>query len=213
MVRKAKTESPNRRAEPRGRGENRSRLRREDWVAAARKRLAESGVEAVGVAPLARELGVTKGSFYWHFKDRRELLDAVLDEWEATTDRVAASVPEEATPDERMEQFLGAVTATAADAEEAAVENAVLAWAQNDPAVAERVAAVERRRTANAERLLIELGLPPAEAASWADIGYMAYVGMVSRSSRDPRFRRWPQSDYLERIVMAAQALRDRKPS
>jgi AcrR family transcriptional regulator len=188
----------------------RGRLRRQDWVDAARKRLAESGVEAVRIAPLARDLGVTKGSFYWHFKDRGELLDALLDEWEATTDRVAASVPEAATPAERMERFLAAVTSTAADPEEAAVENAVLAWAQNDPAVAERVAAVERRRTVNAERLLVELGFPPAEAASWADIGYMTYVGMTSRSSRDPRFREWPQSDYLGTVVRAAQALIER---
>jgi AcrR family transcriptional regulator len=194
------------------RKEQRTRLGRQDWVAAARKRLAASGIEAVRIAPLARDLGVTKGSFYWHFKDRAELLDALLDEWEATTDRVAASVPEEATPGGRMEQYLAAVTATAADPEEAAVENAVLAWAQNDPEVAERVAAIESRRTANAERLLIELGFPPAEAASWADIGYMTYVGMTSRSSRDPRFRRWPQSDYLERIVSAAQALIERPP-
>jgi AcrR family transcriptional regulator len=185
----------------------RTRLRRKDWVEAARKQLAASGVEAVRIAPLARDLGVTKGSFYWHFKDRGELLDAVLDEWEATTERVAASVPEAATSAERMDAFLAAVTATAADPEEAAVENAVLAWAQNDPDVAERVAAVERQRTANAERLLIELGFPPAEAASWADIGYMTYVGMMSRSSRNPRSRRWPQSDYLERVVRAAQAL------
>jgi AcrR family transcriptional regulator len=191
--------------------ERRTRLRRQDWVDAARKRLATSGVEAVRIAPLARDLGVTKGSFYWHFKDRGELLDALLGEWEATTDRVAASVPEEATPAARMGQFLAAVTATAADPEEAAVENAVLAWAQNDPAIAERVAAVERRRTANAERLLVGLGLPPAEAASWADIGYMTYVGMMSRSTRDPRFRRWPQSDYLERVVRAAQALVERQ--
>jgi AcrR family transcriptional regulator len=204
MVRKAtgKKKSPD---------ERRTRLRRQDWVDAARKRLATSGVEAVRIAPLARELGVTKGSFYWHFRDRGELLDAVLGEWEATTDRVAASVPEEATAAERMDQFLAAVTATAADPEEAAIENAVLSWAQNDPAVAERVAAVERRRTANAERLLVGLGLPPGEAASWADIGYMTYVGMMSRSTRDPRFRRWPQSDYLERVVRAAQALVERQ--
>jgi AcrR family transcriptional regulator len=185
----------------------RTRLQRQDWIEAAVRRLAESGVEAVAIEPLARELGVTKGSFYWHFKDRGELLEALLEEWEALTPRVTDSAPEGATPSERMEQFLEGITATAADAESAALEGAVLAWAQKDPAVAERVADVERRRTANAERLLAELGFPPDEAASWADIGYTTYVGMMSRSTRDPRFRHWPQADYLERVLQAARSL------
>jgi AcrR family transcriptional regulator len=187
--------------------DKRTRLQRQDWVDAARKRLAESGVEAVRVELLARDLGVTKGSFYWHFKDRGDLLEAVLQEWEATTDRVSGSVPEDAAPSERIERFLELITASAADPAQAALENAVLAWAQRDSAVAERVAAVEARRTADAERLLTELGFPPAEAASWADIGYTTFVGMMNRSTRDPRFRRWPQPDYLARVLDAAQAL------
>jgi AcrR family transcriptional regulator len=188
-----------------------ARLRRQDWVDAALERLAASGVDAVRVELLARELGVTKGSFYWHFKDRGELLEAVLREWEATTAAVLPSVPEGATPSERMERYLELVTAVAADADQAALENAILGWAQKDPAVAERVAAVEGQRTANSERLLAELGFPPADAAAWADIGYTTYVGMVSRSTRDPRFRQWPRADYLERLVKAAQALVERQ--
>lgn len=185
----------------------RTRLQRQDWIDAAVKRLAESGVEAVRVELLARDLGVTKGSFYWHFKDRSDLLEAVLQEWEATTDRVSGSVPEDASPAERIERFLELITASAADADQAALENAILAWAQRDADVAERVAAVEARRTADAERLLTELGFPPAEAASWADIGYTTFVGMMNRSTRDPRFRRWPQPDYLARVLEGAQAL------
>jgi AcrR family transcriptional regulator len=186
-------------------------LRRQDWVEAALERLAASGVDAVRVELLARELGVTKGSFYWHFKDRAELLDAVLREWEATTEAVMPSVSDGATPAERMERYLELVTAVAADARQAALENAVLGWAQQDPAVAERVAAVEGQRTANSERLLAELGFPPAEAAAWADIGYTTYVGMMSRSTRDPRFRQRPRLDYLERLVAAAEAVVERQ--
>jgi hypothetical protein len=61
-----------------------------------------------------------------------------------------------------------------------------LAWAQNDAAVAERVAPIEVARTGNAERLLGEIGFPPSEAAAWADIGYTTVVGMMSRTTRDP---------------------------
>jgi AcrR family transcriptional regulator len=193
--------------------DRRTRLQRQDWIDAALERLAASGVEAVRVELLARDLGVTKGSFYWHFKDRSDLLEAVLQEWESTTDRVSGSVPEDASPAERIERFLELITASAADADQAALENAVLAWAQQDAAVAERVAAVEARRTADAERLLAELGFPPAEAASWADIGYTTFVGMMNRSTRDPRFRRWPQPDYLARVLEAAQALVEHQAS
>ena len=54
----------------------------EDWLAAALEALRESGVDGVKVLPLARRLGVSRGSFYWHFRDRGELLAAVLDYWD-----------------------------------------------------------------------------------------------------------------------------------
>jgi hypothetical protein len=73
------------------------------------------------------------------------------------------------------------------------------------------VAAIEASRTANAERLLAEVGFPPPEAAAWADIGYTTVVGMMSRSTRDPRFRRMPRSDYLTRVVDAARSLLERR--
>ena len=57
------------------------RLSREDWISAAWKMLGEYGFEGVRIEPLARNLGVTKGSFYWHFRDRQDLIEALLDRW------------------------------------------------------------------------------------------------------------------------------------
>ena len=59
------------------------RLSAEDWAQAALDLIAEQGVAAVAVEPLARRLGVTKGSFYWHFPSRDALLSAALERWEA----------------------------------------------------------------------------------------------------------------------------------
>ena len=59
------------------------RLSREDWLRSALQTMRRSGVDGVKVARLATEMGVTTGSFYWHFKNRRELLDALLEFWEA----------------------------------------------------------------------------------------------------------------------------------
>ena len=58
---------------------------RNDWLRAARRALLHRGPEGVRVEPLAAILGVTKGSFYWHFTNRRELLEALLREWEEET--------------------------------------------------------------------------------------------------------------------------------
>jgi AcrR family transcriptional regulator len=58
------------------------RLSREAWITGALDALAEDGLDALAVEPLARRLGVTKGSFYWHFASRDDLLRAVLDQWE-----------------------------------------------------------------------------------------------------------------------------------
>ena len=54
----------------------------DNWLRAAETRLAQHGIESVRVEVLARDLGVSKGSFYWHFRDRNELLDKLLGRWE-----------------------------------------------------------------------------------------------------------------------------------
>ena len=56
-------------------------LSREDWTEAARKQLVAAGIEEVKVDRLARKMKVTRGSFYWHFKNRKDLLDSVLRVW------------------------------------------------------------------------------------------------------------------------------------
>src|SRR3546814_19576689 len=63
--------------------ERKGRLGAEDWAQAALDLIAENGVAAVAVEPLARRLGVTKGSFYWHFPSRDALLKAALERWES----------------------------------------------------------------------------------------------------------------------------------
>ena len=64
--------------------QSRERLSRDDWLQAALETMRNAGIDGVKVAPLASQLGVTTGSFYWHFKNRRELLEALLEFWERT---------------------------------------------------------------------------------------------------------------------------------
>lgn len=71
-----------------------ARLSREDWIEAARKVLIASGVDDVKVDRLAKKLEVTRGSFYWHFKHRKELLDALLAQWESQNRRELEQIAE-----------------------------------------------------------------------------------------------------------------------
>ena len=88
-------------AEPRG--TRNSRLSADDWAQAALDLVAEQGVSAVAVEPLARRLGVTKGSFYWHFPSRDALLQAALERWEANEqESVFGSLEAVPDPAERL---------------------------------------------------------------------------------------------------------------
>ena len=80
--------------------ERKGRLSAEDWAQAALDLIAEQGVAAVAVEPLARRLGVTKGSFYWHFPSRDALLQAALERWESV-EQEAVFGTLEAIPDPR----------------------------------------------------------------------------------------------------------------
>ena len=76
---------------------------RDDWVEAAWETLGEAGVDGVRVEGLARKLGVTKGSFYWHFKNRRDLIDALFERWLDLREEARAEfLHENPQPEERM---------------------------------------------------------------------------------------------------------------
>ncbi|HEX2575551.1 MAG TPA: TetR/AcrR family transcriptional regulator [Aquihabitans sp.] len=120
-----------------------TRTPRSEWIDAGLRALADGGPEAVRVEPLARALGVTKGGFYWHFKDRRALLDEMLDTWEDRLVDEAIRLTEAGRSDARAR--LRRLFALATD-EAVQVDLAVRDWARRDPAVAQRLRRVDNRR-------------------------------------------------------------------
>ena len=151
-----------------------NRLTREDWADAALAVIGESGVESVAIEPLALVLGVTKGSFYWHFHTRRELVDAALIRWEqrATADIITALSPI-ADPEERLRTLFSVAFL---DTPEDRIEDAIVR-AVADPLVD---AAVDRVNTQRLEYLVAvfrELGHPLAEARHRARVGYSVLLG------------------------------------
>ena len=113
------------------------------WIRQALRALADGGPDAVRVEPLARALGVTRGGFYWHFEDRRELLDAVLDTWEkSTTDEVAERLESEGGDAHAKLQRLFTLTSPSVVRTDLAVRD----WARRDKTVAERLRRIDNRR-------------------------------------------------------------------
>jgi AcrR family transcriptional regulator len=106
------------------------RLSREDWIHGALELLSSEGVEGVKIVPLAERLGVTSGSFYWHFKNRRELYDALLDHWERemTDVPIVEAKKSEGTPQERIWKVMQQVM----DSGLASYDLAIWHWAQTD---------------------------------------------------------------------------------
>jgi CubicO group peptidase (beta-lactamase class C family) len=155
-----------------------------DWLRAARKALLRHGPDGVRVEPLARVLGVTKGSFYWHFRDRKALLDALLHDWESETallieavgavraQQSAAAVFDKLIEEQKRLSIRSERGETPSDA-------AIFAWAAADPSVAKRVNAIEAER--------MELFREIIGERDTADLIYYAYHGYLLRRRRAPR--------------------------
>jgi AcrR family transcriptional regulator len=164
------------------------RLSREAWIAAALDALADGGEVAVRIEALARRLRVTKGSFYWHFRDRRELLAAGLERWEADETTAIAAVVEArgGGPVTRLRTLFD----LAFERRIMALEVALRGWAQRDRrarAVAERV---DRRRLAYLRSLYVEGGLAPGEAEARSFLAYAMLFGeSFVRVPREARAR------------------------
>ncbi|MBA3263317.1 MAG: TetR/AcrR family transcriptional regulator [Thermoleophilaceae bacterium] len=156
-------------------------LNRDDWMRAALEAVAEGGVAAVAVDRLAKQLGATRGSFYWHFRDRRELIDASLEKWESEhTTELMPEVDAIADPVERLRYLFREVYEQAVDPIEVA-----LASAAGEPLVAPVVARVTNTRLAFLRRIFRDLGLARREAADRAWLAYAFYVGHHELATND----------------------------
>ena len=124
-----------------------TRTPRASWIEEGLRALAAGGPEAVRIEALARDLGVTKGGFYWHFDDRRALLEEMLDTWERTgVDEVIERVEAEGgDARERLWRLFSLATSDEGD-ELLRIDLAVRDWARREPAVGERLRRVDTRR-------------------------------------------------------------------
>jgi AcrR family transcriptional regulator len=130
-----------------------SKLSPEKWIDAGFAALAELGPQALAAEPLARQLGTTKGSFYWHFKDVPAFHAALLRHWHAQAlADVVAHLGDQGAPDARLRSFgHGILTNTS--------EAAVRLWGQSDSIVAASLAEVDAERATYLNHLLRQFDL------------------------------------------------------
>jgi AcrR family transcriptional regulator len=186
-------------------GKSRQQLERGDWIEAALDVLAEEGLDGLRVESLAKGFGVTKGSFYWHFKDRQDLFAAVLDNWKQGRIR-DISRQTASDPGHEHEQLrrLIEIHSAARNRKGVWTELAVRDWARHDAAAATIVEEVDAWRLDCTRRLFVACGFPEDEARS-RSLLLFAYVfghSLMAYDRNDPKTadsRRW----ITERILGA----------
>ena len=136
-------------------------LTREDWIAGAWEMLGETGLDGVRIEPLAKRLGVTKGSFYWHFKERQELLDALLDRWFSIgEDHLSVDFHTSDNAADRIWALFNSVIQRTTRGQTVTLR----LLSHKDPDVARRIEERDAQRLAFLVRELKELGFPHEEA-------------------------------------------------
>ena len=150
------------------------------WIDAGLKEIGQGGVAQVRVEVLAQRLGVTKGGFYRRFKDRRALLDALLDTW--SRGRIAAVERQTALGSESAADRLKAVIrlySERVNPEGMAIELAIRQWARSDPAAGAAVARVDTARLKNVAQLYAHMGLSSEDAQARAVLFYAFIFGQA----------------------------------
>jgi AcrR family transcriptional regulator len=161
------------------------RLGRDDWIAAAFDAIADGGLGAVAVEPLAARLGVTKGSFYAHFSTRDELIEATLESWERShAGPGLAQFTNIEDPSERLRAVLrAAVTFSQSGAPSVHMS---LIGELGDERVRSAVARVTAKRVELLTATFRRLGLPPQRAADRARMTYATYLGLLQMAREAP---------------------------
>jgi len=149
------------------------------WVDTAIDLLAKEGITGLRVEVLAKRCGVTKGSFYWHFKDRRALLDAVLERWKAGRIRDIEKTTA-VTPGKERDTLHYAIEVYGASRNRKgmAIELAVRDWARHDTDAAGVVEQVDLYRLECTRKLFVAAGMSDAEAKSRSLLLYACVFGL-----------------------------------
>ena len=165
-------------------------LGRDDWLSAGLRLLVEDGVEAVRVLRLAEVLGVTRGSFYWHFKNREDLLDGLIEIW---AERNTAAILEAAEQAVSLAHGILSLFDAWSDSPrfDPRLDQALRSWARRSDPVRDAVERADDTRVEAIAALFARYGYEEAEAVARARILYFMQVGSHALGRRDTGDRRF----------------------
>lgn len=160
---------------------NVERLDAADWIAKGLRVLAKSGIDAVRVEPLAKMLNVTKGSFYWHFKDRAALHNSMLQVWseQATAGIIDSLKRNDETPEQKLHGLFTLPRRSARSIEGARLELAVRNWARKDRNAERMLHQVDKQRMDFIADAYREFGFSDEEAVARAFVFYSVLMGQA----------------------------------
>ena len=172
-------------------------LSAKDWLDQGLKTLAGQGFTALKAEPLAKAMGVSRGSFYWHFADIGAFHAAILTHWrEVAAEAIIANIEAAAKQDDPLALLLRRVFG-----ERLTLEKAVRTWASVDANARAAVQAIDRRRLGYVESLLTQSGLPTEVARARAQILYWAFLGFALSDQPLPKARHQAVLDELLRMA------------
>jgi AcrR family transcriptional regulator len=156
-----------------------------DWLDQGLKALATNGFTSLKAEPLAKAMGVSRGSFYWHFADIAAFHAAVLKHWrDIAAEQIIANVEAASGNENPLSVLLRRVFS-----EKLTLERAVRTWASVDPAARAAVQAIDQRRLGYVESLLKQSGLSDAVARDRAQILYWTFLGFALSDQPLPKAR------------------------
>jgi AcrR family transcriptional regulator len=165
------------------------RLTKDDWITHGLRTLANDGANALKVGPLATKLKVSRGSFYWHFRDIADFRSQLLRSWqERSTDQVIRELAAAKAEQDRLKHLMRRAFAAKRN-----LDRAIRSWAAEDEDVAKIVASVDARRVAYIAKLLVAAGVQSKQALPRAAFLYWAYLGQAIVI--DPRHSSLAESD------------------
>lgn len=164
------------------------------WLEAAKQAIVDAGVEAVKIQPLATQLGIARTSFYWFFKDRQALLDALLEEWDAKNTGAfvtACGGYAETLPEAILNLIVVFHDEALFDPQ---LDFAIRGWAQKSDTVAERIRNADAVRLDAIRSMFDRFDLDPDEADVRARTVYLTQIGYISMQTDEPPETRIPRA-------------------
>ncbi len=183
----------------------------EDWIAASRDMLIKRGISAVKVEPLARNLGVTPGSFYWHFKNRDALYHALLKDWLASNVHPFIDALEEAATNPRAQYLALAYVWVLSPQFNAPLDIAIREWGKTSKLAERTLRFIDHKRISLYQWVFKGFGHESVSALVRARTMYYHQLGYYTIRIEESLDKRLLQIPHYAEIISGDNWLKDLK--